>query len=110
MSRIAVDLTGRKIGEWLILARCGSNSRHKALASLPPGYDPTIRVIYSSELEDDGTADKLRRQNEDRLAKIQQQAEKLQRDLPEIDLSRISFDGIGGSDGDAWDDGEEMNF
>ena len=31
MSRIAVDLTGRKIGEWLILARCGSNSRHKAL-------------------------------------------------------------------------------
>ena len=78
-------------------------------AALPPGYDPTIRVIYASELEDDGTADKLRRQNEDRLAKIQQQAEKLQRDLPEIDLSRISFDGIGSGEGEDEDD-EEMDM
>lgn len=80
------------------------------VASLPPGYDPTIRVIYASELEDDGIAEKLRRQNEQRLAKIRQQAEKLQGSLPQIDLSRINFDGIGDSDGDGEDDGEEMDF
>lgn len=80
------------------------------VASLPPGYDPTIRVIYASELEDDGIAEKLRRQNEERLAKIRQQAEKLQGSLPQIDLRRINFDGIGDSDGDGEDDGEEMDF
>ncbi len=78
------------------------------VASLPPGYDPTIRVIYASELEDDDAAEKLRRRNEERLAKIRQQAEKLQGSLPQIDLSRINFDGIGDSDGE--DDGEEMDF
>lgn len=80
------------------------------VASLPPGYDPTIRVIYASELEDDGIAEKLRRKNEERLAKIRQQAEKLQGSLPQIDLSRINFDGIGDRDGDGEDDGEEVDF
>lgn len=78
------------------------------VASLPPGYDPTIRVIYASELEDDDAAEKLRRRNEERLAKMRQQAEKLQEKMPEIDLSRINFDGIG--DGDGEDEDDEVDF